>query len=548
MALKPDALRRGTKLGAWRIVERLGFGGGGLVYRARRAGLDFAVKISRHSPADGDHATILDARFEREYLALKRLPGMANIATVYAFDRLGHPLEGHAYFIQELVEGSETIVSWAARVAPTMAQVADVFRQLALTLDELEARGLRHRDLKPSNILMAGGVPKLIDFGAAFLDGDVELTQHGDHPVSAKYISPEHCAWARLPEPRGQLALTPAAELHALGVVLYIVLTGEYPWQQDSELARRIVEEVPRSALSLNPALPPELDALLERLLRKNPSGRPQSGAQLAAELAVATRSEAPEWRARLRTKASDTRPHRRRRKGWVTGALLAVALGLGGAVVVATASGRPHRTVAEVDPPDAGTDHPPPFTTSAPTPEVAPSPSKGLPMETNPKPHKPKTGARLRAAVAAACVGAACPGVQLRPEDTSWFAGCSVEAAESARQLQLPREGGVIFADSGTVRNINTHAAEVRDGPVEGILAGTEFTALGLLRVGGDVVSVRFDRVRADSGTIYPVCMVAFGLGDEASSEAGAPKKPGTASPGFTLIGQNAVHVKIAR
>jgi len=263
-----------ARLGPYSIGARLGRGGMGAVYEAVDAvtGTTVAVKVLAAHLADDQG---LKARFRAEIDTLKDLrhPG---IVQLLAFGEEGD----QPYFAMELVRGKtieQTLrtgrrFTWQETVAVALA----VTRALKLAHDH----GVVHRDLKPSNILLADDVPigagvKLADFGIAKLFGGVAHTAHGNLVGTAEYMAPEQAAGHGVDH---------RADLYALGLVMYAMLAGRPPFrggQVTEVIEKQRHTPAPRVAAAV-PSVPVELDALIDRLLQKDPAARPGSALALA--------------------------------------------------------------------------------------------------------------------------------------------------------------------------------------------------------------------------------------------------------------------------
>jgi eukaryotic-like serine/threonine-protein kinase len=288
-----DALRIGQRLGPYRLVRRLGSGGMGDVFLGERADgafeKDVAVKVLRDSVI-GEPAV---HRFERERQILANLDHV-NLAKV--FDG-GVTDEGLPYFVMELVDGQPLTDYCDARGLDVRERV-ELLRAVCQVVHYVHQRGVIHRDLKPRNILVTpDGVVKLLDFGIAKLIGAQPGSPVPDETVTAMrtmtplYSSPEQV--------RGQ-SIGPASDVYALGVVTCQLLAGRPPYDLDAgsassfELARAICDEEPlrlsaaaaRSAQALPVRLlRGDLDAVVNKALRKDPAARYASAAQMADDL-----------------------------------------------------------------------------------------------------------------------------------------------------------------------------------------------------------------------------------------------------------------------
>ncbi|MFO1298689.1 MAG: serine/threonine-protein kinase, partial [Rubrivivax sp.] len=238
--------RTGQQLGAWRIASLLGRGGMGEVWLAERNDGAYhgqaAIKVLKRGM---DSASVL-ARFAQERQALARLkhPNIAQLLDA------GATADGLPYFVMEHVAGRPIDV--VAREQPLAARLA-LFLQLTDAVSYAHRHLLVHRDLKPGNVLVdAEGRVKLLDFGIAkALDpleagGDPELTGAGERPFTPHYASPEQV--------RGEPVST-ATDLYSLGVLLYVLLTGQRPYGRHAttpaDAARSVLEEEPARPSSL---------------------------------------------------------------------------------------------------------------------------------------------------------------------------------------------------------------------------------------------------------------------------------------------------------
>jgi len=277
----------GTHLGHYRVDAVLGRGGMGEVYRAYDTRLDraFAIKVLPEGAA-GRPSSV--DRFLREARAASAL-NHPNIVTVH---EVGETDEGAVFIVQELVDG-ETLRARMGSPLPLDA-LADIGRQTAQALATAHAAGIVHRDVKPENVMVRrDGYVKVLDFGLARIlsaDGGDDRTSTnldttpGTVLGTTSYMSPEQA--------QAETA-TPASDVFALGVVLYEMATGRRPFVAPTSFAvmAAIVSEQPVPPARLNPSLPPVVDALIMRMLAKEPGRRP-SAVDVHAELAAVTGRE----------------------------------------------------------------------------------------------------------------------------------------------------------------------------------------------------------------------------------------------------------------
>lgn len=334
MTLETDLT--GTSLAGRTMIERIGAGGMGTVYRARGEAGDVAIKVLR--PTLGtERATVL-ARFAREAEALRRL---AHPRVVRFLD---HGEDGDvAYIVTELVAGRDLAATLAAG-RMTLTEIVDVFGQVCDGVAVAHAAGIVHRDLKPANILVGedGGV-KVADFGLAQLGPEAAITTLTRTDVAMgtfHYLAPEQRKDARAVDHR--------ADVWALGVIFYEMLTGELP----------LGSFAPPSTLG-PPGCDRRADAIVRRALAPDPAERFATVAELgrAVRSLVATRRAA--------------------RRGIAAAAALVLAIGTAGGIAMIAGRGEPRSSSATValtrTPPDAATPIDAPVLLDAATPIDAP-------------------------------------------------------------------------------------------------------------------------------------------------------------------------------
>ncbi len=263
----------GTRIGGHDVFERIGAGGMGTVYRGRGPAGEVAIKVLR--PGLGDDRRVALARFAREAQALRRL----DHPRVVRF--LDHGEDGDvAYIVTELVAGRDLSARLAAgRMA--LPEIVDVFGQVCDGVAAAHAAGIVHRDLKPANILVGDAGVKVADFGLAQLGPDVVMTTLTRTNVAMgtfHYLAPEQRKDARTVDHR--------ADVWALGVILYEMLTGELPLGSFAPPADRRADAIVRRALAPDPearfATVAELGVAVRAL------ARPPARRRLVAALAIA--------------------------------------------------------------------------------------------------------------------------------------------------------------------------------------------------------------------------------------------------------------------
>ena len=259
----------------YEILDELGRGGMGVVYRARQVRLDrlVALKMIRA----GAHASAEElARFRTE-AALQARMQHPHIVQIF---EIGETAEG-PYFALELIDGLG-LDKYVAGTPQPAAAAARLVETLARAVHHAHEKGLVHRDLKPANILSAAdGTPKVGDFGLARrLEGEAGQTQNGAVVGTPSYMAPEQ-ACGRLE------AIGPATDVYALGAVLYELLTGRAPFlganALDTVLQVRHQEPVPPRRLL--PSVPRDLEIICLKCLHKEPARRYATAANLAEDL-----------------------------------------------------------------------------------------------------------------------------------------------------------------------------------------------------------------------------------------------------------------------
>jgi urea ABC transporter urea binding protein len=281
-ALPPTVVAPPLSLPGYEILEELGRGGMGVVYKARQIGLNRLVAIKMILA--GSRAGPLErARFHAEAEAVARLHHL-NIVQIYQIDQ--H--EGSPYFSMEFVEG-ESLLKRIGGKPGSPLQAARLVETLARAMHYAHERGVVHRDLKPANILVEGPtdapldecIVKITDFGLAKqLEGDARLTKTGTVMGTLCYMAPEQIQG--LPE-----QISASVDVYALGGILYEMLTGRPPFEAstDYELMRLVVSDPPQPPSKWQPNVPPELDAICLHALEKAQQDRFESAEALADAL-----------------------------------------------------------------------------------------------------------------------------------------------------------------------------------------------------------------------------------------------------------------------
>jgi non-specific serine/threonine protein kinase len=268
-------------LGQYKILDRIGAGGMGEVYRARdtRLGRTVAIKVLPAGVADDPDRR---GRFMQEARATAAL-SHPNIAALY---EIGED-QGHIFLVFEFVPG-DTLKTAIAGHPLNVRRAIDLAVQIADALAEAHAEGIVHRDIKPGNIIVTPkGAAKILDFGlATWTAGGVEreaaatmlATSAGTTLGTLAYMSPEQALGEKVDE---------RTDIFSLGIVLFEMLTGRLPFigSTPTALALQIVQAQPPVPSALNPSLPRELDGVVAKALAKSLELRYESAATLGAEL-----------------------------------------------------------------------------------------------------------------------------------------------------------------------------------------------------------------------------------------------------------------------
>jgi serine/threonine-protein kinase len=263
------------KFGRYEVIEEIGKGAMGVVYRAHDPLLDrtVAVKTINMDLAQEEQAEY-EARFYQEARAAGGL-NHPNIVTVYDIGKSGNT----AYMAMEFLDGSELRALLADRKPLPLAQALDIAAQIAAGLAYAHERGIVHRDIKPANIMITrSGIVKITDFGIARMRSASVRTQTGVVLGSPRYLSPEQVVGKRADA---------RSDLFALGVILYEMATGRAPFAGEdvSSIMFQILNFVPPAPGSFVPGVPQMFDFIVAKALAKSPDERYASAAELARDL-----------------------------------------------------------------------------------------------------------------------------------------------------------------------------------------------------------------------------------------------------------------------
>ncbi len=265
-------LSKGTVVGHYRIVEKIGSGGMGEVYLAEDTELNRQVALKFLSP-HLCHDADCRARFRREAQAAAKLshPGIVTIFEVSEFN-------GRPFFAMEHVVG-QTLRQFISQSDMALPRVIDIAIQLCEGLQEAHEEGVIHRDVKPGNVIVDSKARcRILDFGLANIEGGSRITKSGATLGTVSYMSPEQA--------RGE-PIDHRTDLFSLGVVLYEMVTGQLPFKGDSDPAilHAIAYEEPQPVARYRREVTDSLQRVIDKALRKDKSLRYQHADEFCADL-----------------------------------------------------------------------------------------------------------------------------------------------------------------------------------------------------------------------------------------------------------------------
>jgi serine/threonine-protein kinase len=263
----------GQTVSHYEILEPLGRGGMGVVYKAKDLDLDRVVAIKFLPP----HIAATEAE-KRRFVQEARTASAFDHPNICTIHEIGSAPDGQLFIVMAFYEG-ETLKARIAAGHTEPDRVRDIAAQVAQALGKAHAKGIVHRDIKPANIIVtADGVAKVLDFGLAKLGGgDATVTAPGIAAGTVAYMAPEQI--------RGEA--DHRCDLWALGIVLYEMFTGRTPFQGDrtESLLLSILHDPVTPVRLLRPDVPDDLARVIERCLQKNPADRYDNAGQILADL-----------------------------------------------------------------------------------------------------------------------------------------------------------------------------------------------------------------------------------------------------------------------
>lgn len=265
-------IQRGQRVSHYEILEKLGGGGMGVVYKARDLRLERIVALKFLPP----HLSTDEEAKERFLIEAQAAAALdhPNICTIH---EIGETRDGQLFIAMPCYEG-ETLKQRIGQGPLPVEEALSITTQVARGLARAHERGITHRDIKPANLMLtAEGNVKIVDFGIAKLT-DVSLTRPGATPGTVAYMSPEQ---ARGETVNGQ------TDLWSLGVVLYEMLTGERPFRgaQDQVVLHAVLNSEPAPVTAVRPELPPALERVVGRALARGKADRYSTAHDLIADL-----------------------------------------------------------------------------------------------------------------------------------------------------------------------------------------------------------------------------------------------------------------------
>jgi len=269
------------KLGRFEVVDEIGSGGMGIVYKGRDPKINRLVALKVIRPQMSSKRTKEQKQAAERFYVEAQAAGQLshqNIVTIYDVGEENTREGDLVYIAMEFLDGQGLDHHISDNSFPTLKDKIHIIRQIAEGLDYAHKRGIIHRDVKPANIIITeGNVPKLTDFGLARLS-DSSLTMAGTILGTPNYMSPEQVQGKKVDA---------RSDFFALTVIFYEMLTGEKPFGAESitSVIYRVVNDNPILPRKMNAHLPPSVDEMIKKGLAKKPEDRYQNGAEFIRAL-----------------------------------------------------------------------------------------------------------------------------------------------------------------------------------------------------------------------------------------------------------------------
>ncbi|MBI4547041.1 MAG: protein kinase [Ignavibacteriae bacterium] len=265
----------GQTISHYKILEKLGEGGMGVVYKAQDTKLDRLVAL-KFLPQHLLYDPTAKARFIQEAKGASAI-NHPNITTVYEIDEV----EGKSFIAMEFIEG-KSLKEFIEKKELPIDKIINIALQICEGLNKAHEKGIVHRDIKPANVfVMTDGTVKILDFGLAKLaGGQTRLTRAGSTLGTAAYMSPEQA--------RGE-EVDARTDIWSLGVVMYEMITGQLPFKSEYEqaLIYSILNEEPKPMASVRSGVPLDLEQIVQRSMAKKPGDRYRAVDDMSADLRI---------------------------------------------------------------------------------------------------------------------------------------------------------------------------------------------------------------------------------------------------------------------
>ena len=263
----------GTTISHYTILEHLGAGGMGVVYKAQDLELDRLVALKFLPPTAGS-----DPEAQQRFILEARAASALDHPNICTIHEIGRTEENQLFLCMALYEG-ETVRTKVERGPLKLDDAVEITVQVAQGLAKAHGQGMVHRDIKPANVMVTSdGIAKILDFGLAVLSGMTRLTKEGSTLGTAAYMSPEQA--------RGD-SVDARTDIWSLGVMLYEMVTGQLPFRGDYENAvvYAVLNTPPEPMTALRTGVPMELERIVSKAMTKEPSERYQHADEMLVDL-----------------------------------------------------------------------------------------------------------------------------------------------------------------------------------------------------------------------------------------------------------------------